>query len=406
MLLLSSNYAPELTGIGKYNGEFVAALAKRQIKSLVVTAPPYYPEWKRHQGFTNWWSTAKGCEYATIYRCPIYVPNKLSTIKRLIHLASFSVSSSLRLLTLLRKRPDVVFVVQPTLFCAPVALLFSKLTGAKSVMHIQDFEVDAMFGLGMSQSSLLKRIAVYIESFLLKRFDVVSSISYSMLERAKSKGASDNQLHLFPNWADLNFVTPEVSGDKLRAQWGYSPDDYIVLYSGNVGEKQGLEIILEAASALTADKQLKFIIIGNGANRALLEQKAKSQGLVNIEFKPLQAWELMPEILAMADLHLVVQRCGAADAVLPSKLTNILAAGGHALVTAEPTTELGKIAARHPGIYHCIEPENSKLFIKTITDLVSEGKKTNNSIAREYAINHMDLEHILEAFLQKVSSIK
>ncbi|REL31947.1 WcaI family glycosyltransferase [Thalassotalea euphylliae] len=408
LLLLSLNHAPELTGIGKYNGELVDALSAREVTSYVVTAPPYYPDWQRHKGYKNWWSSEQDGEFVEVYRCPLYVPSKPSTLKRLLHLASFALSSACRLLTLLSKKPDVVFVVQPSLFCAPVALLYSKLTGAKSVLHIQDFEVDAMFGLGMSKSSVLKRWAQAFETFLMKRFDIVSSISFSMLERAKSKGAKDNQLHYFPNWADLAFVTPSISGESLRARWQLETDDYVVLYSGNVGEKQGLEIILDAAQAMrdqtTANKpKVKFIIIGNGANRLRLEEQASVRGLTNIQFKPLQPWELMPQILAMADLHLVVQKRGAADAVLPSKLTNILSAGGHALVTAEADTELGKIAEKFPGIYDCIEPENPALFVDALNKLAANGRQKANIIARQYAEQNMDINSILDSFTDRLA---
>lgn len=409
LLLLSLNYAPELTGIGKYNGELVDALSTRGITSYVVTAPPYYPEWRRHKGYKNWWSSERKGGFVEVYRCPLYVPSNPSTFKRLLHLASFAFSSACRLLTLLSKKPDVVLVVQPSLFCAPAALLYSKLTGAKSVLHIQDFEVDAMFGLGMSNSSALKRCAQAFETFLMKRFDVVSSISFSMLERAKSKGAEDNQLHYFPNWADLAFVTPAISGDSLRNRWQLEKDDYVVLYSGNVGEKQGLEIILDAAQVMRDEAALnnpkvKFIIIGNGANRLRLEAQAKTLGLSNVQFKPLQPWELMPQILAMADLHLVVQKRGAADAVLPSKLTNILSAGGHALVTAEPDTELGKIAQKFPGIYDCVEPETPTVFVAALSKLAAKGRQEKNAIARQYAEQNMDINNILDSFTERLAN--
>ncbi|MEY8240370.1 MAG: glycosyltransferase, partial [Cycloclasticus sp.] len=115
LLLQSINHAPELTGIGKYNGELAPALAQRGIKTHVLTAPPYYPEWKVHDGFKNKYSRSQQ-NGVTVYRCPLYVPKKVNTVKRLIHLASFAFSSGLRLLTLLRLKPDVLFLVQPTLF--------------------------------------------------------------------------------------------------------------------------------------------------------------------------------------------------------------------------------------------------------------------------------------------------
>ena len=148
-LLYSINHAPELTGIGKYNGEMVQALTQQGIECLVVTAPPYYPEWQVHAGFANAYHTEQQGQ-VRVLRNPLYVPKKVTTLKRIMHLASFALSSFGRLLTLLQEKPDVVMLVQPTLFCAPGALIYSWLTGAKTILHIQDFEVDAMFGLGMA----------------------------------------------------------------------------------------------------------------------------------------------------------------------------------------------------------------------------------------------------------------
>ena len=417
-LLYSINHAPELTGIGKYNGELAPALAARAIEAHVVTATPYYPEWQVHDGFKSRYNRSQ-LGGASIYRCPLYVPKKVSTFKRLIHLSSFALSSALRLITLLRLKPNVVFLVQPTLFCAPATLLYCKLTGAKSVMHIQDFEIDAMFGLGLagsptnksttteapskaggkSKAPLIKRVICAAETWLLRRFDVVSSISYSMLENAKSKGVDESKLLFFPNWADTNFVTPQVSGDALRKQWGFTSADKIVLYSGNIGQKQGLEIVLDAAQALKNRPEVKFVIVGSGAYSETLQKMAVDNGLTNIQFKPLQAWELVPQILSMADVHLVVQKRGAADAVLPSKLTNILSAGGHALITADINTELGKIALKYQGIYQCVEPENSAAFIAGLIECLAKDTRQVNTVARDYAVANINVDTVIDRFV-------
>lgn len=401
-VLLSLNYAPELTGIGKYNAEFIEYLASKGVETLVVTAPPYYPDWKCHTDYKNWWTKEQISERITVYRCPLYIPAKLTLLRRLIHLMSFSLSSAIRLLMLIRERPDVVFVIQPSLFCAPFALLYSKITGAKAVMHIQDYEIDAMFGLGMKRNERLKSILGWFESKLMKRFDVVSSISYKMLEKAANKGVLSERLHYLPNWADVNFVTPDVCGKKVREKWGYKQEDILVLYSGNLGQKQGLEIILQAAESLREHNGIRFLIIGDGANKDNLQREADNKGLHNIEFKPLQPWEEMPEVLAAASIHLVIQKKGAADSVLPSKLTNILSAGGNAIVTADSGTELSNIAKDNPGIYRVIQPESYQELAKAVVEQVNENVDKKNYVARQYAVNQLDIRPIAESYLQVV----
>ena len=403
-ILYSLNYSPELTGIGKYNGEFAPELAKRGVQTQVVTAPAYYPEWKRHAGFKNWWTKKDDDTEVTVYRCPLYIPANVTTLKRLLHLASFALSSGLTLFRFWCKKPDVVFLVQPTLFCAPLTLLYCRITGAKAVMHIQDFEVDAMFGLDMADEGQFKHITRRIESWLLQRFDAVSSISYNMLDNAKSKGVSGDKLLFFPNWADTDFVTPDICVNNIRQTWGYASEDKIVLYSGNIGAKQGLEIVLDTAEAFAADTKVKFVIIGNGAYQKTLKQKAKDKGLDNLVFKPLQPWEDVPKILAMANVHLVVQKRGVADMVLPSKLTNILSAGGHALVTAESHTELGMIEQRHPGIYTLVEPENTQAFIQKLEQLLAQDLSEYNKVARQYAEQYLNKHSIIDQFITEIRS--
>lgn len=409
-LLYSINHSPEQVGIGKYNGELASALAERSVETHVVTALPYYPLWKRQNGFKNRWSLEKQKDNLTVYRCPLYVPKNVSTIKRIIHLFSFACSSALRLLTLLKLKPDILFLVQPTLFCAPAALLYCKLTGAKSIMHIQDFEIDAMFGLGLADNLMkdegkLKHIIQSIEAWLLKRFDIVSSISYSMLDNARNKGVHEDKLLYFPNWVDTNFITPETSGDTVREDWGFTPECKIVLYSGNIGKKQGLELVLSAAEKLADRKEVKFVIVGSGAGEKTLLQMASDRKLTNVEFKPLQPWSLMPQILAMADVHLVVQKRGVAAALLPSKLTNILSAGGHALVTAEANTELGILADNYPGIYECVEPENEEAFISGLVTCLQKNTHLVNNVARDYTTDNINCKKVINRFTESIQRL-
>ncbi|MBV1882516.1 MAG: WcaI family glycosyltransferase [Pseudomonadales bacterium] len=403
-LLYSINFSPEMTGVGKYNDELLSELAAKGHNVKVITAPPYYPEWRRHEGFGNWWSKTQLENGALVYRSPTYVPKKLGLLRRIIHLCSFALSSLVNLFRQLSQKPEVVFMVQPTLFCAPAMLIFCRITGAKSVMHIQDFEIDAMLGLGMSRHPYISKVLKRVESWLLNRFDVVSSISYSMLNNAKEKGVAEDRLLFFPNWADTEFVIPDVSGDRMRKAWGLTREDKVVLYSGNIGEKQGLEVVLEAAEALSSDSSVKFIIIGSGAYAKTLQVIAKRKKIANVVFKPLQEWEIVPQVLAMADVHLVVQKRGAADAVLPSKLTNILSAGGHALVTADKNTELGQIENRYLGIYTLVPPEDVKAFIEGLRRCLNLDTKKPNRIAREYAEENLNKHIIIDRFVTELEN--
>jgi colanic acid biosynthesis glycosyl transferase WcaI len=404
LLLNSLNYSPELTGIGKYNGEMSPWFVLQGDDVSVLCAPPYYPEWQVHSGFSGKRFATSMVNGVSVTRCPTYVPAQPSTVKRLIHLATFAFSSSVALFSRLFKKPDVVLVVEPTLFCVPSVLLFCKLTGAKSVLHIQDYEVDAMFGLGMAgKAGFLSKFAFSVERWLMRRFDAVSTISYSMMAKAEEKGVDPSRLVFFPNWSDTSFVHPDVDGSNLRKAWGVNESQKVVLYAGNIGAKQGLELVVEAASLYISRPEVKFFMVGSGAYVDELKRMVVDRHLTNVEFKPLQAWEDVPAMLAMADVHLVVQRKGAADAVLPSKLTNILSAGGNAVITAEAGTELGRLIDEYPGIYTAVEPEDVNAFCSGLD--IELAKSGVNHVARDYAEKNLNKEAILSRFRDDLKNL-
>lgn len=405
LVLQSLNYSPELTGIGKYNGEMCPELVKRGLTVTAIVSPPYYPEWQVHKGYKTWRYLSGMIDGVQVVRCPLYVPVKVTTSKRLIHLSSFALTSTFALVGRLFKKPDVIMLVQPTLFCAPFALLYAKLTGAKAVMHIQDYEIDALFGLGMMGDGVAAKSVKAVERWLMRRFDAISTISYSMIENAKAKGVDAANIIHFPNWSDTEFVTPNTDGSSLKAEWGFSADDKVILYAGNIGNKQGLEIVLDAAKHFSSQPHIKFVLVGAGAYVDTLKANATKLQLSNVFFKPLQPWAKVPQMLALADVHLVVQRKGAADAVLPSKLTNILSAGGHAIVTAEAHTELGQIVAKYPDIYDCVEPENTDAFIAGLNTLLSRDLTQPNSVARGFAEQFLNKNQIIDQFVTDLTAL-
>lgn len=396
LLVLGINYAPELTGIGKYTGDMAPWFAARGHDVHVVTAPPYYPDWQVQPGFRrHWWQrNTEQCVHIT--RCPLYVPRRPRALTRLLHLASFALSSLLPVLAHWRCKPDVVLLVVPTLFCAPAALLLARLTGARCVLHVQDFEVDALFGLGLADAGLAKRVALACERWLLRRFDRVSTISSGMLRRAEQKGVLPQRLLFFPNWSELGHFSNAAASPALLQRLGVPQGRRVLLYSGNMGEKQGLELVLQAAAALRERQDLYFLLVGEGAGRQRLQQHALALGLGNLGFAPLQPWEALPTLLASAAVHLVIQKRGAADAVLPSKLTNILAVGGNSVITADADTTLGQLCRDYPGIATCVEPESLPALLHGIEQALQQ--PLPNAVAQGYAQEHLDRERVLARF--------
>lgn len=345
ILIMALNHSPELTGVGKYVGEMVEWLAQTGFEVRVVSAPPYYPEWRVAAGYSAGRYRRETDAGVRVYRCPVYVPVRPTGARRLLHLASFACSSFPVLLwQSLVWRPDIILVVEPPLVCAPAAWLCARLAGARAWLHVQDFEVDAAFELGLLRSAGARRFATVLERWLMRRFDRVSTISGRMLERLATKGVAPSRRYLFPNWVDLSVIRPLAAEGALRAELGLPAAASIALYSGNLGQKQGLEVIVEAARLLARGPgavDVLFLICGAGS--ALDDLRVAAADLPNVRFVPLQPAERLNELLNLAAVHLLPQKANAEDLVMPSKLAGMLASGRPVIATARLESEVGRL---------------------------------------------------------------
>jgi putative colanic acid biosynthesis glycosyltransferase WcaI len=235
----------------------------------------------------------------------------------------------------------------------------------------------------------------------LRRFDRVSAVSGQMVARLATFKVPADRASLFPNWVDTKRVRPGVRGRDFRREWKLEPGCRIVLYAGSMGRKQGLEMILETAVAMQKDwPDVVFLLVGDGSAREGLSGKAASAGLRNVVFRPPQPPEDFPALLAMADVHLVVQRNGAVDAFMPSKLTAILAAGGTAVITADEDSDLGRLVAENPGIAVLVPPEKPALFREALAHALSRNGADagKNRVARAYAESCLAKDFVLTQF--------
>ena len=403
ILIVGINYAPELTGIGKYSGEMAEWLAAAGHEVHIVTAPPYYPEWKVADGYAAWrygkevnlpqHRFDKKGGNLVVYRCPIWVPAQPSGLKRLLHLASFALSSLPVMLGQVFWRPHLILVIEPPLFCAPAAWMCARLSGAKAWLHVQDFEVDAAFELGILRALWLRGLVSKLESWLMRRFDRVSTISPNMVRRLIQKNVAQDKTVFFSNWVDIDAIFPLRAPSAMRQQLGIASARTVALYSGNMGEKQGLEIVLESAARLVREDNIQFILCGDGAVRQRLQQQYA--GLPNVLWLPLQPLERLNDLLNMANIHLLPQRSGAEDLVMPSKLTGMLASGRPVVATANKGTQIAD-ALLDCGVV--VEPDNVSQFSEAILQLARDAGKCAvlGAKAREYAIRHWARESVLQ----------
>lgn len=393
LLVVALNYAPELTGIGKYVGEMTEWLAGRDVAIRVVTAPPYYPAWRVREGYSATRYAKEQLAGAQVYRCPVWVPRRPSGMTRILHLLSFALSSlPVILWQALFWRPHVVFVVEPPLGAAPAAWLAARLAGARAWLHVQDFEIDAAFELGLLRPGLLKRAILGAERWLMRRFDHVSNIADGMRAKLRDKGVPEERIVFFPNWVDTSLIHPLEGRNELRAELGIQDDTRVVLYSGNIGEKQGLEVIVDVARHFVNDKDVLFLLCGEGAARARIGQAASK--LSNVRLIPLQPLSKLNQLLNLADVHLVPQRAAAEDLALPSKLGPILASGRPVVATARKGSDVARFA-RHGGLI--VAPADGAAFELAIRRLLGDEtlRRQLGVTGRAFALANWEREGVL-----------
>lgn len=349
ILVVGINYAPDMIGVAKYNTELCEALASFGHEVRMITAPPYYPEWSIPKPFRGFRYNHELTNGVFVTRSPIYVPSNPTGGKRLLHHASFALSSLWPVLTAsLRKSPDVVLSVAPSLMSAAFASWIGRRTGALTWLHLQDFELDAAFDLGLLSNRRLRAPMAAVERMILRSFDRVSTISPQMVARLVAKGVDKEKAQEIRNWTDTARIASGSRSVQLRKMLGLKDTHFVALYSGTMSNKQGLELIIEAARTLNREKSnIRFILCGEGPHKQHLRHLA--DGLSNIHFFGLQSEECFADLLKSADVHLIPQKAGAADLVLPSKLGGILASGKPTIVMAKPGTGLAE-EIRNAGI--------------------------------------------------------
>jgi colanic acid biosynthesis glycosyl transferase WcaI len=256
--------------------------------------------------------------------------------------------------------------------------------------------------LGLVKLRGLERVIAWGESFLLRRFERVTSISARMCEKLGEKGVRQDRIGLLPNWVDVDAIRPTESANLLRDGLGLGASTTVALYAGTMGEKQGLDTLVEAAKMLQERSEIHFVFAGEGAGRARLQQRAA--GLRNISFLPLQPAEQLNELLNLADVHLLPQRAGAADLVMPSKLTGMLASGRPVVAGAASGTQIADVV-QHCGLV--VPPENGRAMAEAVAALAGDPdwRRALGQAARTYAVEAWGMEAVLARFAVELEAL-
>lgn len=377
------NYAPEVTGIAPYNAGLCRFLSERGHEVHMVTTFQYYPQWRKTPEDQGRFYRKDQDGAVSVHRCWHYVPPQPSTLRRIAHELSFGLTSLARVLTL--PRADIYVVISPPLIIGPFAWLAARFHRSQYVFHVQDLQPDAALGLGMVKPGLFTQLLFMVEALAYRHATLVGGISQGMLDAFTRKGVPAAKRWYFPNWIPdkLESKIP-VHSDEFRRLHGIAPAAFLAVYSGNVGNKQGLGVLLDAALLLSrspaaAHRPIEIVIAGDGAARASLEARHAELGLKNVRLLPLLSDGDYRAMLRSADLALITQEKGTGQFFFPSKLLSVLGAGLPVLAVADDDSELAR-ALHRGGCGFVVAPGAPELLAARLREIASAPASELNTV--------------------------
>jgi colanic acid biosynthesis glycosyl transferase WcaI len=382
--ILGINYWPETTGIAVLTVGRAEYLAAQGHAVTVCAAVPYYPEWRVPEDYRTKPFRRELRNGVTILRCPIFVPSRVTAGRRMLHELSFIVLGFLR--SLVAPRPQVLFVTSPPLGLAMAARLLSAIWRVPYVFDVADLQPDAALDLGMVKRGWFVKALFVLEKWAYRGAARVTTLTESMRQRILQKGFSEAHVDRQPLWADddlfgLTLTEPETY---IRGELGLG-DAFVVLHIGNMGIKQGLQVLIDAAVATRADSTLVYVLVGDGAARSAIAKRVEGERLTNVRMYPLMDRNRLLRMLSAADVTVVTQQRSVSDIVFPSKLVTLLAAGKPVVASMTDGSEAARVVRDAGGVV--VEPENAPALVNAIESLrrAPDASKGRAASARAYA---------------------
>lgn len=381
VLLCTSYFWPDVTGIALYASGLAEHLAARGDRVTVITGFPHYPGWRRGEGGVRFAAT-DALDGIEVRRRWHHIPQRQSAVSRAAYEASFLAG-----LTALPAgpAPEVVVAVSPCLASAAVGLAAGRRHRIPVGVVFQDVLGSAAAQSGISGGDTLGRVAGGLELALARRATRVGLTAPGFRRPFIAGGVAPERTVALRNW--LQRTAPDVPPAQARARLGWDASEFVCLHAGNMGRKQNLETLLQAA-ALLRDQRVRVVLAGDGNDRARLERLAGSEP--NVSFLPIQAPGAYEAMLEAADVLIVNQRASVIDMALPSKLTAYFAAGRPVLGAVAERSETAA-ELRRSGAGVVIAPEDPAALAAAVTQLrtAPEHPEALGERGRRYAAEHL-----------------
>ena len=369
LVVLCPHFSPDLAPTGVVMTRIVTELAARGHELHVVTSLPWY---RNHAIEPGWggrlWRTEK-TEWGSIIRVhPFPGKSKSNLLRRAIGFLAFSYAVGIRSVHAdgFPFKVDGVLAMSPPLTLGLTGWFTKIIRRAPLVFNIQDVFPDAAIQTGAISNKNIIAAAKWLERVSYKRSDAVVLLSQDLRINIANKidAKYHDRLHVIPNFVDTVAITPQDRMTAYRNELGIG-DQLVVMYAGNVGFSQSLNLVVEAAAKFP---EIAFVINGDGAARKKLQEDCAQ--LANVHFGDYQPIERLSEVLATGDIHLVPLRTGLASVSVPSKSYSILAAGRPMLAAIDPNTEIPNML-QQSGAGVAVNPDNGPAFIEALGRLIS-----------------------------------
>jgi colanic acid biosynthesis glycosyl transferase WcaI len=392
VIVLSVNYWPEVTGIGAvttYRAEYLAG-AGHEVE--VCTTFPYYPDWKVPPEYSGKLGLKEKRNGVSIVRSYSYIPTRVTALKRILFEASFIIGVTLR--ALLRKRPDVLLVVSPPLGLAATAILLSRLWSIPYVFDVEDLQPDSASDLGMLPKWAVK-LLYKVENAAYRHARLVTTLTPSMRQKIVDKGFAADKVELLePRMDDSLIDLPPEEGIAFRQRYNLG-EKFLATHSGNMGVKQGLDVILDAAALNRADDSMLFLCVGNGSDCERIKRRAAELDLGNVRFLPLLDETDFRGLMAASNVCLVTQQRSVSEIFFPSKIVTYLAAGRPMIASVNPECEVARMT-RESGAGRVVEAENPRALLEAVCELRNADLRKAGENARAYACMRWSSGRVLE----------
>jgi colanic acid biosynthesis glycosyl transferase WcaI len=396
VLIVSTYYWPERAGNAPYVTGVAEYLAARGHHVVVATGFAHYPEWRSSgRGLLGIREHRRGVD---IRRRRHYVPRKQSATTRALYEGSLC---ALGATALPRRAPDAIIGVSPTLAGAVLARAASTLYRRPYGVVFQDLQ-----GIGALQSGVEggKRISTLVERTeltLARGAAAVGVIAEGFRAYFEAHGVAPTHIHDLRNWS--HDAHPVEDPAATRAKLGWSESDFVCLHAGNMGLKQGLENVLDAA-ALIGDPGIRIVLAGDGNDRARLEALASERALSNVSFLPPQPSGEYESMLRAADVLLVNQRATVGEMSLASKLTSYFVAGRPIIAAVAPRSETARELVR-AGAGILAAPDDPSALAQAIERARLSVDPELGASGRRYAEQHLSAASVLEGYEEFVRTV-